>query len=309
MSPSGRSLVAPRVCAAVAFLAGCGGSQLGTTQIQPNAPRPPVAVGNRRIAWNLNKKDLLYVSNFYSYEILVFIYPGGEPVETLTSGGTPECASANTGDWWASGYDEMLEYVHAGKTPIRTLSGASGPCAVDPATGNLAVTNPRTADVVVFSEDSSSGATFSDGLSGTYFAGYDDKGDLFVDGLRGSTPGLAELPEGGSAFVPITMSRSLNFPGGIQWYDTYLAVCDQGAGSIYHFAIRGTRAKEIGVTELDGSSDIDSFSIEKRDVAGADAGNNDVALWRYPAGGSRVRVLAGQFDLPTGLIVSIAKKH
>ena len=321
MNSLGRSLVALRVFAAVALLAGCGGPQLGSSQIPPNAPQartnpaildraaePRFAAGSPWTALNLKKKDLLYVSNFYSSGILIFTYPGGKPVGMLDGGGAVACASAITGDWWTSGNDEMLEYAHGGRTPIRTLSGASGPCAVDPTTGNLAVTNVGTDDVVVFTQGSGSGTTISDGLTKTYFDGYDNKGDLFVDGFQGSATALAELPKGGSAFVPITLSHPLSFPGGIQWYVKYLAVGDQAAGAIYHFAIHGTNAKEIGVTKLDGSSDIDAFYIQKPYVVGADAGNNDVALWRYPAGGSPVNVLNGQFDLPTGVVVSIAKK-
>lgn len=38
-------------------------------------------------------------------------------------------------------------------------------------------------------------------------------------------------------------------------------------------------------------------------------GNADVALWDYPAGGSPIKVITGKSDLPTGAIVSIAKKR
>ena len=78
---------------------------------------------------------------------------------------------------------------------------------------------------------------------------------------------------------------------------------------IYHFAIHGTNAKAIGATDLGGSSDVVQFYIQKPYVVGADAGNEDVALWDYPAGGSPVKVITGKFDLPTGVIVSVGKKR
>ena len=89
----------------------------------------------------------------------------------------------------------------------------------------------------------------------------------------------------------------------------YLAVGDEEARVIYHFAIHGTNAKEIGSTELRGSSDVVTFYIQKPYVVGADAGNENVAMWDYPAGGSPVKVLSGQFDLPIGVIVSVGKKR
>jgi hypothetical protein len=257
------------------------------------------------------KKDLLYVSNFYSSDTLVFTYPEGKVVGTLTGVGPVACASPASGDWWVAGNDEMLEYAHGGKTPIKTLSGASGSCAVAPTTGDLAVINTSGHDIIIFPGGSGSGTAYCTGMGSGYFDGYDDRGDLFVDGLTsGDTFGLVELPKGGSTCGIITLSQKIDFPGAIQWYDKYLAVGDQDAGVIYHFAIHGTKAKEIGSTELGGSSDVVAFYIQKPYVAGADAGNKDVELWDYPAGGgSPVKVITGQFDLPIGLIVSVGKKH
>jgi hypothetical protein len=260
------------------------------------------------MASKLTKKDLLYVSNFYSSDTLVFTYPGGKLVGTLTGVGEIACASATSGDWWASGNDEMLEYAHGGKTPIKTLSGASGPCAVDPTTGDLAVINGD--EIIVFPGGSGSGTPYCTGMGSAYFDSYDDRGDLFLDGvISGDTFGLVELPKGGSTCENITLSQDIEFPGGIQWYGKYLAVGDQEAGVIYHFAIHGTNAKEIGTTELGGSSDVVQFSIQKPYVAGADAGNENVEMWKYPAGGPVFKTLRGQFDLPVGLIVSLGKKR
>jgi hypothetical protein len=309
--------------AAIALLAGCGGgSQLGSNQIQPNESQTRMnralidrgaathaAPGRSWMASKLTKKDLLYVSNFYSSDTLVFTYPGGKLVGTLTGVGPVECASPSSGAWWTSGNDEMLEYAHGGKTPIKTLSGASGACAVDPTTGDLAVINGD--EIVIFPGGSGSGTPYCTGMGPAYFDGYDDRGDLFIDGLTSAYKvGLVELPKGGSTCETITLSQSIEFPGAIQWYEKYLAVGDQEAGAIYHFAIHGTNAKEIGSTELGGSSDVVQFSIQKPYVVGADAGNEDVELWDYPAGGgSPVKVITGQFDLPIGLIVSVGKKH
>jgi hypothetical protein len=162
---------------------------------------------------------------------------------------------------------------------------------------------------VVFTRGSGSGTTLADDLTSSYFDGYDDKGDLFVDGITQSDAyGVVELPKGGSTFESITLSRSLEFPGGIQRYDKYLAVGDQEAQVIYHFAIHGTNAREIGATQLTGW-DGGAFWIQAPDVVAVGAGSETGAIWKYPVGGSPVRMLQGSSGGATGVTVSVAKKR
>jgi hypothetical protein len=300
----------------IASLAGCGGgSQLGSNQpLIDRRAGAHAAPGRSWMASNLTKKDLLYVSNFYGSDVLVFTYPGGKNVGSISSDDpTGECTSTSNGNWWvvASGADEVLEYANGGTMPLKTLSVTGGEpsgCAVDPTTGDLAVINLGASDVVVFTGGSGSGTTIVDDLSSSYFDGYDNKGDLFVDGITPSdTYGVVELPKGSRTFETITLSQRLEFPGGIQWHDKYLAVGDQTAHVIYHFAIHGTHAKEIGATELGSSSDILPFYIQKPYVVGADEGNEEVEFWDYPAGGSPTKAITG--IVPTGVIVSVGKKR
>jgi hypothetical protein len=310
------------IYAAFALLAGCGGgSQLGSNQIQPNVPQtrtnlalidPGVgthaAPGRSWIAPEAKKSDLAYISNFYSSTILDFTYPGGKYVGSISSDDPQgECTSkTSNGNWWvvASGEDEILEYAHGGTTPLKTLSVTAGEpagCTVDPTTGNLAVTILGAGYVVVFTGGSGSGTILSDTLSSSFFDGYDNNGDLFVDGITSSDNyGVAELHKGGNTFVSITMSLNLEFPGELQWHDNYLAV--GGSGGIYHFAIHGTKGKEIGVTPLL----VGGFWIQGRYVAGTDAVNEDAVICKYPAGGP-CKTLSGSFDLPIGVTVSVAK--
>ena len=309
-----RSPFALRVCAAVALLAGCGGSsQLGPSPIQQGAPQR-LALGRSWMATEAKNTDLVYVGGYYgSSAVSAFTYPGLKYVYSI-SGVTGALCAAKTGNWWAvaPGADNVLEYAHGGTTPLKTLSigGEPAGCAVDPTSGDLAVTTLGTGDVVVFTGGSGFGSTIADDLSSSYFDGYDNKGDLFVDGITPSdTYGVVELPKGSSTFESIKLSHTLEFPGGIQWYDGYLALGDQEAGAIYHFAINGTNAKEIGATELGGSSDVVQFDIQRPYLVGADAGNADVALWKYPAGGSPKKVINGQSDLPIGVVVSVGKKR
>ena len=127
---------------------------------------------------------------------------------------------------------------------------------------------------------------------------------LFVDGITtASNYALVELPKGGSSFKTITLRPNIQ-PGDIQWHGNYLAV--GSTGGIYHFAIHGTKGKEIGLTQLSGSDAV-QFWIQGRYVIGADAGNEDAEMWKYPAGGPVFKTLSGEFDLPIGATVSVAK--
>jgi hypothetical protein len=182
--------------------------------------------------------------------------------------------------------------------------GEPAGCAIDPTTGNLAVSILGVGDLVIFAGAKGSGTPVPDGLSSTFFPCYDNHGDLFVDGITQSEAyGVVELPKGGSSFEPITLHP--NESGNIQWHDDYLAV--GGTGGIYHFAIHDAKGKEIGFTPLRGGSDIVQFWIQGKYVVGADAGNEDAEIWKYPAGGPIFKYLHGSFDLPIGATVSVAK--
>ncbi|HEY1883778.1 MAG TPA: hypothetical protein VGG51_12135 [Candidatus Cybelea sp.] len=305
-----------------AMLAGCGAlrpaqgdMQLPTAGSEAMRRTPAIAAHAGRRSWmapDAKKHDLLYISNFYSSTVLVFTYPGGKLAGELTPITDPqgECTSKTShGNWWvvASGADEIMEYAHGGTSPISTLSediGEPAYCAVDPTTGNLAVTILGAGDIVVFAYGSGSGTTISDGLTSSGGDAYDDRGDLFVDGLTPSNRfALLELPKGGRSFEAITLHP--NILGTFQWHDNYLAV--YGGGGIYHFAIHGMKGKEVGFTPLRGGSDLTEFCIQEGHVAAADAGNENAQMWKYPAGGPVLKTLQGSFDGPAGAAVSVAK--
>jgi len=325
------------ISAAVALLAACGGgSQLGSNPIQSNAPQTRTnlaligraagtrpAPGRSWMAPNAKTKDLLYVSDFDNSDVLVFTYPGGKPVGTLTgiTDAQGECTSGTSeGSWWvvASGANEILDYAHGGTSPISTLSETAGEpagCAVDPTTGNLAATILSNGDVVIFPGAKGPGTVIATPLLEAFYDGYDDKGNLFVDGLNGSNAfALVELPKGSSSFETITLNQSIEFPGSIQWHGKYLAVGDEETSNIYQFAISGTNGTLEGTTHLeDGGSG--AFYILKRNVTAV--GNNGVGIWKYPAGGMPIksitcsiqpRPLVPAFCSPIGIVVSVATK-
>jgi hypothetical protein len=301
-------------CGVVAMLAGCSaGSQVGPSPIAQNAVTAPNKAALRR-SWmapdlNLKKKDLLYIAS--SGEILVFTYPGGKLVGTLTGIPDPgsECTSnTSMGNWWVVTSGEIFEYAHGGTSPISTLNaaGAVSNCAVDPTTGNLAASILNNGDVVIFAGAKGSGTVMTTPLLEAFFDGYDNEGNLFVDGFNnGYAFGLVELPKGSSSFKMVTLNQSIEFPGAIQGYGKDLAVGDQETSNVYQFAISGTNGTLKATAPLEGAIDVASSWIQKHDVVGADAGNNDAAVWRYPAGGMPIKTICSSC-FPLGVVVSVA---
>ncbi len=265
-------------------------------------------------------QDLLYVSDEAASDVYVYSYPRGKLQGTLTgfNGPTGECAD-KTGDVFIANYDaaNILEYAHGGTSRVATLKDAGyypSSCSIDPTTGNLAVaneyaTNSGHGNVVIYQGAKGVKKThyYDPNIFYYFFCGYDNKGNLFVDGTPSTGPFvLAELPHGGASFKDISLNQSIAFPGAIQWDGTHLAVGDH-ANMIYQFSISRRKGTEAGSTSLMGASDVGEFWIEGSKVIGADAGGPDVGYWNYPAGGSPTKTIKGALKEPRGVTVSNAK--
>jgi hypothetical protein len=169
--------------------------------------------------------DLVGGDGAWSIPHLTFVYAIKHGL-SIPSG---ECSKTSRGSFWVadSGLDELVEFDYGGKRPVKTLSTSgderSG-CSVDPSSGNAAAAIISDNDVLVWRKGSGTPTTYTTPLRSNYFAGYDGRGDLFVDGLDGSEAfGLAELPKGGSSFQLVGLEQSIEFPGNIQCDGSYLA--------------------------------------------------------------------------------------
>jgi hypothetical protein len=308
--------------AAGALLAGCGQSLPGQTRS---------ATGQAWMATGVSGEDLLYVADPGSNGVFVYwlaarpaklklvgflnaaLYPAGECVDKaqniyITDANGP-----------VTGLHEIFEYPHGGTTPIAALRDPAGDpnsCAVDPNTGNLAVTTyGRTAEIAVFTQGRGKPKLYSDDQSsGFRFCAYDDKSNLFVDGSSDSSIDFAELPAGGHKLREITLNESFKGAGGIQWDGKYLAIGDSGAGVVYRFDISGSTGTEVGSTQLGRSTTIDQFYIEPSNFGQGprklidpairyQSGPGSVEFFGYPSGGSSTRKLS-KFSTPYAVVVS-----
>jgi hypothetical protein len=216
---------------------------------------------------------------------------------------------------------DIIEYAHNGALPIKTLSDPGqdpSSCAVDPKTGNLAVTNFATSSggsgsVTIYKKAKGNPKIYSDlEINRAFMCGYDDKSNLFVDGF-GAPPSqafeFAELAAGQTTMKNIKIDRSIEFPGGVQWDGKYVAVGDEES-KIYQVEVSGTKGKVKGSTLLGGEVAEIEFGIQSGKVVATNQeslSNGEVGVWNYPAGGPATKAF-GSFEEPYGITVSEAPR-
>ena len=313
-------------CVAAAMLVGCGGSQppIGAPGGIPQS-RAIAAHSDRGGSWmapERKKSDLLYIADVGTSDVYVYSYPNGTLMGTLTGFDQPhgECVDHAGDVFITNGADDnIVEYAHGGTSPIATLSDTGYfpfGCSVDPTTGDLAVTNierngSRPGDVVIYkhAKGSPSGNYTDSKINYMYFCGYDNLGNLFVDGMNAGTAsfGFAELHSGGSSLKNIKLNEIIGLAGGVQWESTSIAVGDENAGSIYQFTIHGHKGTEVSYTQFQDTDGIGEFWIQGGNVVAPDFGYHEVQFFKYPAGGSATKVITGGLSAPFGATISKAK--
>jgi hypothetical protein len=273
-------------------------------------PGYPTMVPNR----HAKSKYFEYIINDYTTFAGIFDYPKSDKqIGTIENVGGQGCTNVLYGYgkktfWIVAGADQITDYQVPQK-PLKTLSvtvGNPSSCAMD-TSGDLAVgilDGSGSGDVVIFPHASGSGTVYGTPLLDEYFDGYDNQGNLFADGFNDSGFELVELPKGSTKFQTITTSNTVEFPGSVQWDGTYLTVTDQETNSMYQYTVSGTKATLKGTVSLSGSSDCAQTWIATGVVFCADAGTEGAEVFNYPAGGSPIAILTGNFGLPLGVVAA-----
>jgi DNA-binding beta-propeller fold protein YncE len=315
------SLSGYALCAAAALLAACGGSQppIGAPGTLPQSSAVTHAERGSWMLPNSSGQDLLYISSGRG-NIYVYSYPRAKPVsafQTPTGGALGECVDS-AGDIFvatltSSGSSTIYEYAHGGTTPIAALSdpGWANGCAVDPDTGNLAVTNPRdpsnpyysfAGDVAIYAEAQGQPTMYypRPQIGGFDFCTYDSQGNLYLsaEGENHGLEGLMRLAYGSALFEPININVNLGGHSSVIWDGKHIVVSSYSGLhkplSLYRFRISGSTGTVVHTTELDSSKDhyASQFWIQGRTVIGTDfigRAYQDVSFWPYPAGGNPSR--------------------
>jgi hypothetical protein len=300
------------VVAAVALAAfsACGGPAVAPVTAAP-AYQYASILPDRPVT--SNARDYEYIINQYGSYATIFDYPAShKQIGAVGDVGGQGCTNVLYGYgkktfWIVAGENQITEY-EAPKKPLKTLSTPSmfpSSCAMN-SDGDLAVGilvgNPNGAgDVVIFKGASGAGSVISTPMRTEFFDGYDAKGNLFADGYISNGFGLVELPKGGKAFKPVRLTDSIKLPGSVQWDGKYLTVLDQQTLIMHRYAVSGTRAQLKGTVSLLGVECSQTW-IATGVVYCADGLNDDGAVFRYPAGGSAIATLTGNFDSPLGVV-------
>jgi hypothetical protein len=309
---------------AVALFAGCRGLEPPIGELGATTQTSTIAThAERGKSWMLpgtsSGSDLLYLAA-HTGGLYVLTYPQGELVGEVSlpyapsSGGI--CSDAN-GDIFVPDGSEIVEYAHGGTQPIATLKDGIGfpsyanGCAVDPTTGNLAVTNdggPYQGNVAIYTDAQGDPTYYSDSsLYEPLFCGYDNRGNLFVDAGRP----FAELPSGAQTFTDIKLPHDV-IGGEVQWDGKHITVESYRANAIYRIKTAGSTGRVIGTTHLQdqgGKAFPQSWIQGSTLIApiGLSRADDRVGFWNYPRGGKAFTIvrLGSHADL-AGATVSVA---
>lgn len=308
-SSVGRTL--PALLAFGIAFGGCGGSQA------TNPLTVPPATGAARPH---PRKPLLYIKsdNKSRGGISILSFPDRKPVAAITGIGFIDgICSDSSGNVWAAAYAQrranLYEFAHGSTTPLLHIilhnrQGAFG-CAADPTTGNLAVLGGNSIDVLLapaYKKD----LRYSLGYVTPFGAAFDAAGNLFFDGIQGSTAFFlfAELAKGAGKFQYLTVDKPTGVAGGIVWDGQYIAVQSSGFSGrqsvIYRVVVSGTTAHVVGSVDAKGINRQATMAVHGGMLVADRNRRPEILLWHYPSGGAAIGSLSGRYDYP-GVTISI----
>ncbi|MGB6517316.1 MAG: hypothetical protein WBE79_02270 [Candidatus Cybelea sp.] len=301
------AVVTAGAMAVTAFLPACNGqAQFAPANIAGTAER-----SGRQATWMnsaAKSSDLIYVSNFDEPGVLVYTFPKGKLAgELFGRGAVYGLCVDNAGDVFmpSDGLAEIFKYAHGGAHPIATLKDrgqAPFGCAVDPTSGDLAVSNFESdsggpGSISIYKNAKGKPTTYPDPgeFLYIYYIAYGGDGTLYLDGTTNSG-GVGFATFKGGKFTTVTLNQSFQYPSAIGVGGSDVDVVDNGTPgtqAIDRFTISGSTGSKVGSTQLGGAYVVAGFDVVKRTVVVANdasgSQNGDVEYFKYPAGGSATK--------------------
>jgi hypothetical protein len=314
--------------AAPAFLSACGG--------QPRfSPEAGIAGTSERAGRQASwmdaagkSGDLIYVSNFDEPGVLVYHYPKGTLAgELFGRGAVYGMCADHAGNVWipSDGLAEVFEYAHGGARPIETLKDrgqAPFGCAVDPTSGDLAVSNFESdsggpGSISIYKKAKGKPTAYPDPSEFLYiyYIAYGPNGTLYLNGTTNSgSVGFATFKRG--KFTTVTLDQSFQYPSAVGVAGSDVDIVDNGtpgAQAIDQFTISGSTGTKIGSTKLSGAYVVVGFDVIKKTVVVADdesgSQNGNVEYFKYPAGGAATKTFTfSPYFYPQAVTISEVTK-
>jgi hypothetical protein len=214
---------------------------------------------------------------------------------------------------------KISEYAHGGTKPLHVIDDSPNEpigCAVDRATGNLAVANYDEGyygNLAIYPHGRGKPATYPGAFTS---CAYDDRGDLLATAQYGYYDYYTEfnyLPRHSTQLLSIDLpgSDTSGWPyvQSIEFDGKYWVV--DSNNQLFRYLIN-IRAQHIDTLKLSGSSVVGDLAIYRKSykVVGTQAvgptGNPQaVNYWKYPAGGSPYSQITGHLDNPAGIAISL----
>jgi hypothetical protein len=304
---------------ALFVVSACAGPAAGTAP-QSFAPNALALTASRMSPGAKQEKSLLYVSSVLTNDVYVYSYPKGTLEGTLTGFNIPYglCGDRSGNVFIVNdGASQILEYAHGASTPFATyVDSGEFPegCAVDPATNDLAVTNfygtSGNGNVAIYQGYDPPVFYTDPNIIEYRFCSFDDKGNLFVDGVGpGSKFVFAELPKGQSTFKDIPIQKSIGWPGGVAFDGKDIALGDSDLNGAYRVTKSGKILREFGLV---GSKYVNQLwivpgekgksNLMQARIVAPSQDANFVGIYPYPKGGDYVKTIDVQE--PFGATVS-----
>jgi hypothetical protein len=305
---------------AATLLAGCSISPppIGAPGAIPESAGPTPHVADSHTSGPLLYVAHLHGRGSHSHSVISILSLRHDKVlATITDYGyvAGVCSDAS-GNVWVSNRRHRWyvdEFARGGTKAIEELptprrwSNSTG-CAVDPISGDLAVTGENIDGIpyVLIWNGARSGkpATYRVPFC-PLNAAYDDGGNLFITGWGCDSDfffEFGELAKGSSGVKRISLDKPVREPGSVQWDGTDVAVATrtnrhQHAARLYRVQVSGTTGKVVGAVQLHGLAGAGYsgliFVLHDGDViAPAGASGERIWVWPYPRGGKPTRSIA-----------------
>lgn len=261
----------------------------------------------------------LFISDSGTNEVQIYDFPSNTYIGELSPPPSNVFAepqglcSDNKGDVFVTntGTESIYVFSHDG-TPLRILNDFGWypvACSFDRSTGNLAVSNiETTADgagsIAIYTHASGYPSIVSGpGVQRFFFMAYAGKtGVLYFDGESASYSTVFGSFKNGKVKLIKISGATVQFPGTVAWsaQTQSINIGDQDNSVLYQISPTGIIT---GSTLLSGASDIVQGTIKGPRFIGTDAGDADVKIFGYPAGGNPQATLTG-LSQPIGSAVS-----